>query len=88
MVIPTFGMYVSWKEFILISKNAIIMCGMYMINGMHGPERENLWIKSHTHLIKITSRFSGAHFDEKFTTFRMISCIMVPYSICRMARVC
>ena len=32
MAIPTFGMY------ILISKNVAIMCGMYIINGVHGPE--------------------------------------------------
>ena len=38
MIIPTFGMYVTWKELILISKNAAIMCGMYVINGVHGPE--------------------------------------------------
>ena len=31
-------MYVSKKEFILISKNVAIMCGMYIINGGHGPE--------------------------------------------------
>ena len=30
--------YVSEKEFILISKNAAIMCGMYIINGEYGPE--------------------------------------------------
>ena len=38
MVIPTFGMYVSPKEFILGSKNVAIMCGMNIINGVHGPE--------------------------------------------------
>ena len=38
MAIPTFGMYVSYKKYILISKNAAIMCGMYIINGVHGPE--------------------------------------------------
>ena len=38
MATPTFGMYVSSKEFILISKNAALMCGMYIINGVHGPE--------------------------------------------------
>ena len=38
MAIPTIGMYVSWKEYILVSKNAAIMCGMYIINGVHGPE--------------------------------------------------
>ena len=37
MAIPTFGMYVSWKEYISISKNAAIMCGMYIIYGVHGP---------------------------------------------------
>ena len=26
------------EEYILISKNAAIMCGMYIINGVHGPE--------------------------------------------------
>ena len=38
MAIPTFGMYVSKKEYILISKNAAIMYGMYIINDVHGPE--------------------------------------------------
>ena len=38
MAIPNFGMYISWREYILISKNAAIMCGMYIINGVHGPE--------------------------------------------------
>ena len=33
----TFGMYISKKEFILI-KNGAMMCGMYMINGVHGAE--------------------------------------------------
>ena len=28
-------MYVSQQEFILISKNAAMMCGMYIINGVH-----------------------------------------------------
>ena len=28
MAIPTFGMYVSSKEYILISKNVPIMCGV------------------------------------------------------------
>ena len=26
---PNFGMYVSWKEFIWITKNAAMMCGMH-----------------------------------------------------------
>ena len=38
MAIPTFGLYVSWKEYILINNNAAIMCGMYIINEVHGPE--------------------------------------------------
>ena len=38
MATPTFAMYVSWKEFILITKNAAIMYGMHVINGVHGPE--------------------------------------------------
>ena len=38
MAIQTFGMYVSSKEYILISKNVPIMCGVYIINGVHGPE--------------------------------------------------
>ena len=41
-------------------------------------ERENLWIKPHVGLIKIISHFNGAHFDDKFITFRVASCIMVP----------
>ena len=35
MAMLTFGMYVSY---ILIRKYAAIMCGMYIINGVHGPE--------------------------------------------------
>ena len=38
IAIPTFGMHVSLLEFIWISKNAAYMCGMYIINGVHGPE--------------------------------------------------
>ena len=38
MAISTFGMFVSKKEYILIGKNAAIMCGMYIINGVHRPE--------------------------------------------------
>ena len=38
MATPTFDMYVSQKEFILISKNAATTWGMYIINGVHGPE--------------------------------------------------
>ena len=38
MALLTFGMYVSEKEFILISENAAIMCGMYIINGVDGSE--------------------------------------------------
>ena len=30
--------YVSWKEYISISKNGAMMCSMYIINGVHGPE--------------------------------------------------
>ena len=41
-------------------------------------ERENLWIKLHVGLIKIKSHFSGEYFDDKFVTFRLSSCIMVP----------
>ena len=32
MAIATIGMYVSKKEYILVSKNAAIMCGMYVYN--------------------------------------------------------
>ena len=32
---PTFGMYVSYKEFILMTKIAAIMYGMYKINGQN-----------------------------------------------------
>ena len=35
---PTIGIYVSQKEYISVSKNVATMCGMYMINGVHGPE--------------------------------------------------
>ena len=35
---PTFGMYVSYKEFILIIRNAAMMCVMYIIKGVHRPE--------------------------------------------------
>ena len=38
MATPTFGMYVSSKDLILITKNVAIMCGMYIINGLHGPK--------------------------------------------------
>ena len=38
MATPTFGMYVSWKEFIVITKFAVIMYGMYIINGVHRPK--------------------------------------------------
>ena len=38
MATSTFGMYVSWKEFVLITKIAAIMYGMYVINGIHRPE--------------------------------------------------
>ena len=51
-------------------------------------EQENLWIKPHIRLIKIKSHFSGAHFDNKFPTFGVASCIMVPVPYFRMARVC
>ena len=44
-------------------------------------EREDLWIKPHIHLIKIKSHFSGTHFDDKFPTFGMASCITVPAQI-------
>ena len=40
-------------------------------------ERENLWIKPYIRLIKIDSHFSGTHFDNKFHTFGVASCIMV-----------
>ena len=38
MAIPTFGMYVYLRELILFSKNVAIVCGMYIINGVHGQE--------------------------------------------------
>ena len=41
-------------------------------------ERVNLWIKPHDELIKIKYHFSGAHFDDKFITFVVASCILVP----------
>ena len=44
-------------------------------------ERENLWIKPYIRLIKIESHLSGTHFDNKFPTFGMASCIMVAASI-------
>ena len=44
-------------------------------------ERENLGIKPHMRLIKIKSHFSGTYFDDKFTTFGVASCIMVPAPI-------
>ena len=40
-------------------------------------EREKLWIKPYIRLIKIESHFSGTHFDNKFATFGVASCIMV-----------
>ena len=42
MATPIFGMYVSSKEFILITKVAAIMYGMYIINGEHEPEPRSL----------------------------------------------
>ena len=30
------------EKFILITNNATIMCGMYVINGVHGPEISEL----------------------------------------------
>ena len=50
-------------------------------------EWDNLWIKPHILLVKIKSHFSGANFDDKFPTFVVVSCIMVPAAIFRMARV-
>ena len=44
-------------------------------------EPENLWIKPHIHLIKIKSHFSVTHFGDKFPTFGVASCIMVPAPI-------
>ena len=44
-------------------------------------EREHLWIKPHFRLIKIKSHFSGTHFDDKFPTFGVASCNMVPAPI-------
>ena len=38
MAAPTFGMYVTKKELILITKIAAMMYGMYTINGVRGPE--------------------------------------------------
>ena len=38
MATPTFRMYVSYKEYILISKDVAIIGGMYIINEVHGPE--------------------------------------------------
>ena len=38
MATPTFGMYASQKEFILITKIAAIMYGMYILNLVYGPE--------------------------------------------------
>ena len=38
MAKPTFGMGVFEKEFTLITKIAVIMYGMYILNGLHGPE--------------------------------------------------
>ena len=48
-------------------------------------ERMNLWIEPHVGLIKIISHFSGAHFDDKFMTFGVASCIMVADPIFCMA---
>ena len=42
------------------------------------PPHENLWIKPHIHLIKIKAHFGAAHFDDKFPTFGIASCFMVP----------
>ena len=41
-------------------------------------ERDNLWIKPKFRLVKIKAHFSGTHFDGKFPTFGVASCIMVP----------
>ena len=51
-------------------------------------ERENLRIKSHIGLINIRSLFSGVHFDDKFITFGVAPCILLPDPIFRVALVC
>ena len=45
-------------------------------------------MKPHVSLIKIISNFNGAHFDEKFITFGVASCIMALDPIFRMALFC
>ena len=42
-------------------------------------------MKPHVGLIKIEPHLSGAHFDDKFITFGVASCFMVPDPIFRMA---
>ena len=42
MAISTFGIYVSQKEVILISKNVAIMCGMHIINGVHNHSNKSV----------------------------------------------
>ena len=44
-------------------------------------EQRNWWIKPQIHLIKIKSHFSATHFDDKFPTFGVAFCIMVPTPI-------
>ena len=46
MAMQTFGMYVSKKNFILITKIVTIMYGMYIINGVHGPEPRSLGVNT------------------------------------------
>ena len=41
-------------------------------------KRENLWIKPYICLIKLKSHFGSTQFDDKFPTFGVASCIMVP----------
>ena len=42
---------------------------------------KNLWINPYICLITIKFHFSGTHFDNKFPTFGVVSCIMVPAPI-------
>ena len=49
---------------------------------------ENLYRLPHVGLIKIEPHFGGAHFHDKFITFGVASCIMVPDHILCMALFC
>ena len=51
-------------------------------------EMGNLWIKLCVGFIKRKSRFSRAHLDDKFITFGIASCILVPVPILRNAIFC